>query len=268
MTKPTRNADSERYFDVFISYRHRDSDKVDELVRKINGFGYTAFKEMDFSEFRGEKQVVPSERVIALRGILSRTTSLILAYDRAEAGISADSTVGAWTPWELGFFDGNASQRIGVYLLGGEPADFDPETYFLGSEFLQVYPTLTDKNLKSFLDRFAIPERRADNVKSAFIWFENYFEELLANPLNIWLGVNEWFADHAARQWGAVGNTAMEAAFRALKNDLYGMRVTTSRKWSGLGTPAWPIPTAGISPWWIGSTTPTLLHDPGRYTGP
>jgi hypothetical protein len=70
--------------------------------------------------------------------------------------VGPNDSVGAWLPWELGFFDGSISDRIGIYLLDGRPADFNPEKYFKGSEYLQVKQAAVIRLLSR-------PDRRDDS---------------------------------------------------------------------------------------------------------
>jgi len=240
-------------FDVFLSYRHHDADRIDDLKQKIELHGFKACRDLDFPSLGDPSNVTP-EKIDVLRRLLSRATCLIFAYSRppaeeiakqgpASAGQCAsseappigattkqDSALGVWMPWELGFFDGSImSYRIGVYLLDhpdGKPKDFKPEEYFKGCEYLQLYTPLTDLNLKEFLDRTAVRERRIDNVASAFVWFEHLYEECLANPTNVALGVVEWYADHAAHYWRERGVESWAGAFGQLKSRLDDYRVT------------------------------------------
>lgn len=220
-TAPQASTD---FFDVFISYRHRDAGRIDELEQKIRSHGYSAFRDLNFPAFQDTSDVT-RQKIEDIRRILSRATCLIFAYSRG-AG-KDDEPVGVWMPWELGFFDGAISARIGVYLLDGRPRQFDPRKYFKGSEYLQLYDTLTDDNLKAFLDRNAVPERRIDNVASAFVWLEHLYEEWLTNPANVGLGVAEWYADHAARYWQERGVEPLAEAFGRLKVQLDDLRVTS-----------------------------------------
>jgi len=246
------------FFDVFLSYRHHDADRIGDLKKKIESHGFKVFRDLDFPRF-GDPSDVTRDKIEGLRWTLSRATCLIFAYSRRTAEATAkqdsalagqcisssseppasevpakqDSTLGVWMPWELGFFDGSISARIGVYLLdhpNGEPKDFKPEEYFKGSEYLQIYQPLTDKNLKEFLDRTAVRERRIDNVASAFVWSEHLYEECLANPTNVALGIAEWYADHAARYWRECNVQPLADAFGWLKVILDSSRITWVRQ--------------------------------------
>jgi hypothetical protein len=256
-TRENAHLDQPGLFDVFLSYRHHDAHRIDGLQQKIEFHGFKAFRDLDFPSLGDPSNVTP-EKIDVLRRLLSRATSLIFAYSRPPAAAIAqqnpapagqcaglespaagattkqDSALGVWMPWELGFFDGSMmSYRIGVYLLDhrdGEPKDFKPEEYFKGCEYLQLYPRLTDLNLKKFLDRIAVRERRIDNVAGAFVWFEHLYEECLANPTNVALGVVEWYADHAAHYWRERGVESWADAFGWLKSSLDDYRVTGVRR--------------------------------------
>lgn len=256
-TSENAHQDQPGLFDVFLSYRHHDAHRVDHLKQKIEFHGFKAVRDLDFPSLGDPSNVTP-EKIDVLRRLLSRATCLIFAYSLPPAEETAqqesssgdrcagsepppirataqqDSALGVWMPWELGFFDGSMmSYRIGVYLLDhpdGEPKDFKPEEYFKGCEYLQLYTRLTDLNLKEFLDRTAVRERRIDNVASAFLWFEHLYEECLANPTNVALGVVEWYADHAARYWRERGVELWADTFGQLKVSLDDYRVTGVRR--------------------------------------
>jgi hypothetical protein len=214
-----------RFYDVFLSYRFRDRDKVDGLEKKIISLGFTPFRDTNFLEL-DDRANVTQEKVEIIRRNLSRATCLIFAYSRDS--VDDDNSLGVWMPWELGFFDGSISSRIGVYLFDEKPEPFDARTFFKNSEYLQIYPVLTDADLPEFLARNAVRERRIDNVESGFLWLQHLYEESLTNPANVALGVSEWYADHASQFWRENGNETLAAWFADLKVRLDDLRV----KWT------------------------------------
>lgn len=220
------------FYDVFISYRHHDKERIDQLECKVRGAGFEPFRDLNFPAL-GDTSDVTRAKIETIRAQLSRSTCLIFAYSHASAAHDqvAGQSLGVWMPWELGFFDGAISSRIGVYLLDGPRGAEDPRSYFKGCEYLQLYEELTDSNLDGFLRRNAVRERRIDNVAPAFVWLEHLFRECLANPANVNLGLAEWFADHAARFWQAQGNAALANAFGQLKVTLDDVRVTAAPAW-------------------------------------
>lgn len=244
------------FYDVFISYRHRDEAAVKELEAKIRGLGYRPFLDFNFPRLKDASEVT-REKVEEIREAIAGATCLIFAYSLKSAEEEAleegtaqhppeESPVGLWMPWELGFFDGClAPYRIGVYLLDGTPVEFEPKRYFRRSEYLQLYPAVSDdgRNPKSgekpacaihklddFLANNAVPERRVDNVASAFIWFEHLAEEWLANPTNVMLGIAEWQTEHVARFWDHAGQRELAKATRRWKACLDQSRVTLARR--------------------------------------
>lgn len=217
------NPRRDRFYDVFLSYRFRDCQKVNGLEQKIKALGFASFRDTNILELE-DRANVTQEKVEIIRRNLSRATCMIFAYSRTSA--DEDSSLGVWMPWELGFFDGSISSRIGVYLLDGKPEPFEARTFFRNSEYLQLYPVLTDENLPAFLARNAVRERRIDNVESGFLWLQHLFEESLTNPTNVALGVSEWYADHASTFWRQNGNEALAAYFADFKLKLDDLRVT------------------------------------------
>jgi len=245
------------FFDVFISYRHHDASRIDELADQVRLAGFQPFRDLAFPRFQDTGDVTRA-KILAMREILSQATCLIFAYSRESAERQAGaemSTVGSWMPWELGFFDGCISDRIGVYLLDGDPEEFVPQEYFRHAEFLQLYQPLVARKtthagdelpprqriieLEPFLNRFAVRERRVDNVRAGFVWAEHMVEECLANPANVVLGVAEWHVDHWARHWRSVGAEVMSDDLYQLKEWLDHARVTWAPNWRSPLVDAW-----------------------------
>lgn len=213
------------FHDVFISYRHHDSALVDGLEEKIRAAGFEPFRDLNFSDLANTAEV-GKEKIARIRAQLQKTTCLIFAFSR-ESARQPGQGVGVWMPWELGFFDGALSSRIGVYLLDGpRDAGIEPIQYFQGCEYLQLYAELDERSLDGFLRRHAVRERRIDNVAAAFVWMQHMARESLANPLNVQLGVAEWWADHWARLWQTQGQDVMADAFAQIKTALDDLRVT------------------------------------------
>jgi hypothetical protein len=232
-------------FDVFISYRHRDQLRAHALMRKIEALGFSAFADLDFPNLADTSEVDPA-KIATIRRVLARATCLIVACSSRDEAGTKDS-LGVWMPWELGYFDGSISRRIGVYLLDGAPEDFDPATAFVGNEYLRLYQTLVDRcpgnvpmrpdgmpsqmALESFLGRYAPRERRVDNTDAAFVWLERIWSEALANPANLALGIAQWQVAHAAAWWRDLGLEPAARAGEDLAKALDQARVTWARQW-------------------------------------
>lgn len=226
-----RHSRDERFYDVFISYSHAMAGRVEAVAAEIKRSGRTVFLDQHFSDLRDISRL-DSSRIEHLRDILSVSTSLMYFHSREAAAGQPQSV---WTPWELGFFDGAVSDRIGIYLLDGAPESFDPGTYFRGSEYLQLYtPVIGGEKagaakdprlwaLEDFLATHAARARRIDNVRSAFQWLKNFQVEMAGNPANVMLGVWEWYLHHAAE---AVGNGPAAETLRSTKNAVAQLRRT------------------------------------------
>lgn len=213
------------FYDVFISYRHHDAPAVDALEDRIRAAGFEPFRDLNFPSLADTAEVGP-DKIALIRAQLQRATCLIFAFSHA-SGRRHGQGLGVWMPWELGFFDGALGSRIGVYLLDGpRPPEMSAQDCYRGSEYLQLYPELHEGNLEGFLRRHAVRERRIDNVASAFVWMQHMARECLANPLNVQLGVAEWWADHASRWWRAHGQEPVAQQFEGLKTALDDLRVT------------------------------------------
>jgi len=64
------------FYDVFISYRHRDEAAVRELEAKIRGLGFEPFLDFNFPSLADAGDVTP-EKVEAVRQAIARATCLI-----------------------------------------------------------------------------------------------------------------------------------------------------------------------------------------------
>ena len=103
----------DRICDVFLSHRGKDEGLVTELCdyneNELHFEAYVDWKknpELD-------RRHVTRETADHLRRVMRHARSLIFV-------VGKDHGKSAWTPWELGFFDGRqSSRRIGVYLPEG-----------------------------------------------------------------------------------------------------------------------------------------------------
>lgn len=220
------------FYDVFISYRHCDAVAVETLAEQIEGMGYEVFVDSHFSGLNDPNEIKP-ETIETIRQHIAKATCLIVAYSRESArrNVARGEPVGVWLPWELGYFDGAMTSRIGVYLLDGPRNGEAYETFYKGCEYLQLYEEVTQDDLPHYLARMAVRERRIDNTGSAFRWMEHLARECVANPANVCLGVAEWYADHAANWFKAMGNAPMAEACAMTKIGLDNLRVSAIGAW-------------------------------------
>jgi len=232
------------FFDVFISYRHRDEAAVAQLEARIREAGFTTFCDRNIPSLNDPQQVT-RQTIETIRRHISRSTCLLVAYSRASAAQDAmtGEQVGMWIPWELGYFDGALSQRLGVYLLDGPRNDAPVAAFYKGCEYLQLYDEVSADTLDDYLRAHAVRERRIDNVNSAFAWGEQLTRECMSNPGNVALGVAEWLSDHTARWWTLAGNPAMAQACRNYKTQL--------GEWRNSTAPAWRNPAAEALLTWL-----------------
>jgi len=220
------------FYDVFISYRHRDLGAVKQLAADIEALNYEVFVDSRFSGLNDPNEI-KRETIETIRQHIAKATCLIVAYSResAKQDVAKGEPVGVWMPWELGYFDGAMTSRIAVYLLDGPRGEEDDKTFYKGCEYLQLYEEITQADLPAYLARMAVRERRIDNTGSAFMWMGHLARECVANPANVCLGVAEWFTDHAANGFKAVGNTPMAEVCATSKNGLDDLRVGMVRAW-------------------------------------
>lgn len=258
---PAQQNPDRPFYDVFISYRHRDADAVAALSGEIEAAGFEVFCDKHFTGLNDPDQIT-RQTIETIREHIAKATCLIVAYSRrtAQQGLDKGEPVGVWMPWELGYFDGALSSRIAVYLLDGPRGNVDPKTYYKGCEYLQLYEELTEQDLPAYLARMAVRERRIDNVGSAFTWMSHLARECLANPLNVSLGVAEWYADHGAHWCEAVGLQDMAAAYRHGKQTLDDLRVGMVRN---LRIPLFDELRPGSIPTMLNSKAPRPFAWPG-----
>jgi hypothetical protein len=105
------------FYDVFISYRHRDEEAVKDLEAAIRSHGFEPFLDFNFPNLKDPSDVT-RDKIEDIRQAIARATCLIFAYSKRTAGEDeapqsghesqrVQSAVGLWMPWELGFFNGS-----------------------------------------------------------------------------------------------------------------------------------------------------------------
>jgi hypothetical protein len=259
------------FYDVFISYRHRDAEAVERLAQDMEAMGYKVFCDSHFTGLNNPDEI-KRETIEVIRQHIAKATCLIVAYSResaqraaakrAKAKGAADESepIGVWMPWELGYFDGAMSSRIGVYLLDGPRDGEDVKAYYKGCEYLQIYDEVVQNELPVYLARMGARERRIDNTRSAFLWLEHLGRECLANPANVCLGVMEWYTAHAANVCRAWGLAPVADAMEKHKTRLDDLRLQWTPAWRSPFFDELRAPIANTQP---DTVTPAVTLQPG-----
>lgn len=114
-------------FDVFLSHSSRDAMIIEGIKAKLEGEGLSVYVDWLADPQADRSQVTP-ETARLLRGRMDHCNFLLyVATPAAQAS--------KWMPWELGYFDGRRSDRVGVL-----PVVKDDRRVFVGTEYLGLYP--------------------------------------------------------------------------------------------------------------------------------
>jgi hypothetical protein len=124
-------------YDIFLSYRSVDYDRVGGLKENLEGLGYTVYWDREDSVL-GNKPVT-KETAAHLRARMRCCRALVFA-------VSSHYGESLWMPWELGFFDG----RTGCVFV--YPLDEGVLEHKTGQQYLDFYPLVDINNVKAWLE--------------------------------------------------------------------------------------------------------------------
>jgi hypothetical protein len=126
MRKSAQVAMSTR-FDVFLSHAYEDAEVIRGVATLLEDDGLSVY-----IDWRVDAEVDRS-RVTAANADLLRQR-----MDHCETLLYASTTASPnskWMPWELGYFDGKSSGKVGILPVLQSASDT-----FVGQEYLGLYP--------------------------------------------------------------------------------------------------------------------------------
>ena len=193
------NKPLDRLYDVFLSHRFADRALVEELYDHIeNDLHFDAYVDWKDSVGILDREKVDLGTAEHLRTIMRHVSSFLLV-------IGEGASRSAWTPWELGFFDGRqSSRRVRVYLPDGVVL---PD----GVEYLQLYgPPLRREGLREFLEQATLDVATMDSAQTDQIL--RHLTIAMNRPLDYMLSLVQW-------QFGVAANLLTRRAQEGLLPD-------------------------------------------------
>ena len=119
------------HYDIFLSHSYLDFREIAYLQKQFIRMGCTVF--VDWIEYPElDRSDVTKINANIIRTAMKKCSSLIYAY-------SENSTLSAWMPWELGFFDGYNGNICILPISNYSIEDND----YQGVEYLGIYPFIS-----------------------------------------------------------------------------------------------------------------------------
>jgi hypothetical protein len=143
-------------FDIFLSH---SSAEPEEVLLGIKAMLEDADIKVYVDKFNDPQlspnNVTPQTAEI-LRARMRQSQTLLYVY-------SPHSVKSRWMPWELGFFDGYKG-RVGIV-----PVTRNQEEYFMGEEYLNLYPHVDRMTTKQGIQKLWI-NRTSDEYAPLYEW--------------------------------------------------------------------------------------------------
>ena len=141
-------------FDIFLSHSSKDKQLILGVKQLIEDSGYSVYIDwVDDPEL--DRTNVNKHTAEQLRTRMKQSKFLVYVdSDNAKSS--------KWMPWELGYFDGYNSEKLGILVI----RDSSNEIY-IGQEYLNLYPIIEKGNLNSALNNATI------NNQSFYDYFGN-----------------------------------------------------------------------------------------------
>src|SRR5229473_991789 len=114
------------YFDIFVSHSSKDAEIIAGIKALIEETGLTVYVDW-IEDAQLDRSEVTAETADVLRRRMGHCSFLLYATSR-------DSADSKWMPWELGYFDGLRSGKVGILPIVESASDL-----FSGQEYLGLY---------------------------------------------------------------------------------------------------------------------------------
>ena len=124
--------DSATPYDIFLSHSKLDEEEVKGLKLMLEDYGHSVYVDW-IDDPQLERNFVSKETASLLRSRMRQSRSLLYVT-------SANSLNSKWTPWELGFKDGNGGRAAILPISADETSSDD----YAGVEYLGLYPYLSE----------------------------------------------------------------------------------------------------------------------------
>ena len=141
-------------FDIFLSHSSKDKTLILGIKKFIEESGYTVYIDwVDDPQLDRAHVNVTTADVLRTR----MKQSKFLVYVDSDNAKSSK-----WMPWELGYFDGYNSEKLGILVIRNSSNEI-----YKGQEYLNLYPIIEKGNLNSALNNATI------NNQSFYDYFGN-----------------------------------------------------------------------------------------------
>ncbi|MFW2147606.1 toll/interleukin-1 receptor domain-containing protein [Acinetobacter sp. TY1] len=130
-------------FDIFLSHSSKDKILILGIKRFIEDSRYSVYIDwVDDPEL--DRTNVNKHTAEQLRKRMKQSKFLVYVdSDNAKSS--------KWMPWELGYFDGYKSEKLGILVIRNNSNEI-----YKGQEYLNLYPTIEKGNLGSALNNATI----------------------------------------------------------------------------------------------------------------
>jgi len=130
-------------FDIFLSHSSKDKQLILGVKQLIEDSGYSVYIDwVDDPEL--DRTNVNKHTAEKLRTRMKQSNFLVYVdSDNAKSS--------KWMPWELGYFDGYKSEKLGILVIRNNSNEI-----YKGQEYLNLYPTIEKGNLGSALNNATI----------------------------------------------------------------------------------------------------------------
>ena len=130
-------------FDIFLSHSSKDKILILGIKKFIEDSGYSVYIDwVDDPEL--DRTNVNKHTAEQLRKRMKQSKFLVYVD-------SDNASTSKWMPWELGYFDGYNSEKIGILVIRNNSNEI-----YKGQEYLNLYPTIEKGNLGSALNNATI----------------------------------------------------------------------------------------------------------------
>jgi hypothetical protein len=135
-------------YDIFLSHSFEDAEVIAGVKVLIETEGLSVYVDW-IDDAQADRSKVTAKTADMLRERMKHCRFLLFATSKA-------SSSSKWMPWELGYFDGMRSDRVGILPIvqsdGGS---------FVGQEYLGLYPArqFIDFDIGHHLGRITAPNK-------------------------------------------------------------------------------------------------------------
>lgn len=131
-------------YDIFLSHSSVDAIYIKALRDELVEAGFSTYVDW-IDDPQLDRSKVTSETAQTLRNRMQSCSSLLYATSS-----SAKNSV--WMPWELGYMDAFTASRVAIVPL---LEDDEQDQYFLGREYLGMYPYLDKTGSSLYIHRWS-----------------------------------------------------------------------------------------------------------------